>query len=92
MGNIDGGNLKLFLYPFDFQLHALSELLVQGSQRFIHEQNRWVENQRPGQSDTLLLTAAELFGVAVGQLIQLHKFQSGLNLFPYCCRVGFSHF
>ena len=43
--------------PLDFELHVLAQLLVEGAERFVHEDKRRFEHQRAGESDALLLAA-----------------------------------
>ena len=41
----------------DFELHVLAQLLIESTQRFIHEDDRRVVDDATSERDALLLTA-----------------------------------
>ncbi len=56
-------------------LHLGADQRVEGGERLVHEQDRRLGRQRPGEPDALLHAARELVRVAVGHGLQAHRFQ-----------------
>ncbi len=79
MGDIDGGDAQLTLQGLDLALHLLAELLVQRSQRLIHQQKRGPIHQGTGQRDALLLSTGELAGITSTQAGHLYRGQDLLD-------------
>ena len=48
---------KLALQFLDLHLHLVAQILVEGTQRLIHQHNLRVKRDRARQGDTLLLAA-----------------------------------
>jgi hypothetical protein len=61
---------------------VLAELLVEGAERFVHEQNTWLKDQRTRERDTLLLSSGELtrhVAVVIAQSNETQRF-----LYHFC--------
>lgn len=80
VGDKDDGHAEILVDMLDLQLHMLAQLLVERPQRFVHQHQFGVKDQRAGQSDALLLTARKLLRVAAGELPQTHHVQHLLHL------------
>ena len=48
------------LDPAQLEVHRLTQLQVEGRERFVEEQHLWMVGQRPGEGDALRLSAGEL--------------------------------
>ena len=59
----------------DLVLHLLAQLLVQRTQRLVHQHEVGLEHQGARNRDALLLAARKLAGAAVAHLRQLHHLQ-----------------
>ena len=68
MGDEDDRLAQVFLQTQQFVLQPLAGDRVDGAERLVHQQHRWIGGQRSGDTDALLLTAGELAGVAVAVL------------------------
>jgi hypothetical protein len=53
----DERDADLALQCLQFGLHGLAELQVEGTERFIQEEDRRAVDQRPGEGDPLTLAA-----------------------------------
>ena len=56
-------------------LHFHTELLIQGGQTFVQQKNPRTDDESSGQSHSLLLTAGELLGLALGKFLHMDHFQ-----------------
>ncbi|MNP28786.1 hypothetical protein D3C76_1217780 [compost metagenome] len=65
----------------DLHLHVLTQLLVQRTERFIHQHQLWFEHQRSGKRHALLLATGQLTGVALSERVELHHIQHPLDAF-----------
>ena len=68
VGDEDDGLAQFALQAQHFGLQLVADHRVDRAERFVHQQDRWVGGQRPGDADALLLTTGQLRRVAVGQL------------------------
>ena len=75
VGDVDHRGAQLAADVHDLELERLAELLVQGAQRLVHEQQGRLEHDRARQRDALLLAAGHLARVAGRVGIQLHQAQ-----------------
>jgi hypothetical protein len=57
MRDQNGGQAELALLPLDLDLHIKPQILVQGSEGFIKQQDARLHRERTRQRDALLLTA-----------------------------------
>jgi len=72
MGNEDKGDAQATLQRFELALHLLAQLVVEGREGFIEQQQARLVDHGACNGDPLLLTAGELIRAAVGQLGELH--------------------
>lgn len=79
MRNEQGRDPELLLDPTQFDLHRLPELLVETRERFVKQQDVRLGGHRPGERDSLLLSAGELVWLPVGSLGQLNEFEHFLD-------------
>jgi hypothetical protein len=56
----------LALQPDELRLQPLADDRVDGAERLVHQQDRWVRGESPGDADALPLAAGELVRVALG--------------------------
>ena len=56
VGDVDYCCSEILLNAFDLKLHCLSQFLVEGTERFIHQDDGRRKNQRAGDGHTLLLS------------------------------------
>ena len=75
MGHVDEGNAQPLLEVLQFQLHGLPQFIIQGSQRFVQQQDLGIVHQGPGYGHPLLLPAAHLLGFPVPELFQLGQLE-----------------
>ncbi len=64
VGHVDERDAKLLVEVLDLQLHLAGQLLVEGTEGFIHEEHGVAEHEDPGQGHTLLLAARQLPGIS----------------------------
>ena len=57
VGDVDEGQPELAVQFLEFELHVLAQLLVQRTQRLVHQHQLRVKHQGAGQRHTLLLAA-----------------------------------
>ncbi len=79
MGDVDDGNAKTPVQLAQFILQVFTQLLVQGTQRFVHQQDARLVDQCPGDGHALLLPARHLRGLAVRERLQLHQLEHGID-------------
>ena len=63
----------------DFVLHLLTQILVQGAERFIHEHQVGLEHQRPSNRHPLLLTPRQLSRSSIAEFLQPNHVERALN-------------
>ena len=80
VGDVDGGDAEAPLKLLDDGTHLHSQLGVQITQGFVHQQNAGLDDEGSGQSDALLLTAGQLVGLPVCQMGDLHQLQRLVHL------------
>lgn len=65
-------NAKLPVNILDFQLHVLTQLLVQHAKRLGHQHQFRIENQCLREGNALLLAAGELLRIASSAFVETH--------------------
>ena len=60
MGDVDDRHAEALVQTLELVLHLLAQLLVEGAERLVHEDESRVEDERARQRDPLLLPAREL--------------------------------
>ncbi len=68
VGGEHGGDTHLGLDTADQHPHFISEVSVEAAEGLIEEEDIWLDYQRPGQGDPLLLSARELVGLRSSKL------------------------
>ena len=58
--------MQFLLEPQELVLESLPHHRIDGTERLVHQQHRWIGGQGAGDPDPLLLSAGELLGIAVG--------------------------
>ncbi|MCY1409972.1 hypothetical protein D9M71_253320 [compost metagenome] len=79
MGHVDHGHPQTLVNVLDFHLHVFAQLLVQGTERLIHQYQLRFEHQRSRQGHALLLATGQLAGVALCERIELDHVQHALH-------------
>ena len=80
MGHVDNGHPEVFVDMFDLVLHFFAQVLVQGTERFVHENQIGLEHQRPRHGHPLLLPAGQLRGAAAVEARQPDHLERPLDL------------
>src|SRR2546429_622574 len=75
VSDVNDGQPKLFLDVLDLDLQLLAELLVERTQRLVHQHENRVEDQRTREGDTLLLPTRQLGGATMIESAQLNQLQ-----------------
>ena len=75
MRDVDDGRAELAADAQDLELERLAELLVEGAQRLVHQQQPRPEHDGPGERDALLLPAGQLARIAVAEGPELDELQ-----------------
>ncbi|MPM72280.1 hypothetical protein SDC9_119253 [bioreactor metagenome] len=75
VGNVNEGDVQLFLQTLEFQLHLLAQLEVQRAQGFVQQKHLRAVDERPGDCHPLLLPAGQLGGIALFKAPQLNHGQ-----------------
>ena len=70
MGDEDHGGAGLAADAHEFVLHPLAGHLVEGAERFVHQQQAGALGQGPGDRHALLHAAGELVGIVPGEVGQ----------------------
>ena len=65
MRDVDERDPDLVLDPLQLELHLLAELEVERPERLVEEEDARVVDDRPGESDALLLAAGQLRRLAL---------------------------
>ncbi len=73
--HIDDGQAEFLLDGLDLDLELVTQLLVQGTERFVHEDDRRAVDQRPAERDPLLLTTGQLTRLAAAEPGQARDLQ-----------------
>ena len=68
--DVDESDAGAPLQALELGAHALAQLGVEIGERLVEQQDRWLNDQRAGQSHALLLAAAELAGMPVLQAFE----------------------
>ncbi|MCY1415269.1 hypothetical protein D9M71_307450 [compost metagenome] len=79
VGHVDDGDAQAPVQLAQFVLQVFAQFFVQGAERFVHQQDAWLVHQRPGDGHALLLAAGQLRWAAMGELLQLHQLEHGLD-------------
>ena len=75
VSHIHHRHAEALVQVFDLHLHVFAQLLVEGTEGFVHQHQLRFEHQRAGQCHALLLAAGELRRVALGERIKLDHAQ-----------------
>ena len=67
MGDVDAGDAQTLLDAPDLAAHLHTQFGVEVAQRLVEEEHFGLHDQRTRQGDALLLSTAELVGLAVFQ-------------------------
>ncbi|MOA29874.1 hypothetical protein D3C78_1509160 [compost metagenome] len=62
-----------------FILQVFTQFLVQRTEGFVHQQDAWLIDQRPGDGDPLLLATGELRRATMGKWLKLHQFEHRIH-------------
>lgn len=79
VGDKDKGNPEFCLEIFEFDLHVLAELGIEGGEGFVEEEHLGAADEGAGEGDALALTARELVGFPGLEVLEGNK------------REGFEH-
>ena len=79
VGDVEGRDTQFTLQQSDFLPHFDAQLGIQVGQGLVHEQQRWFDHQRSGQTYPLLLATRKLRGISLRQMLQLNFTQSLMN-------------
>ena len=80
VGHVDHGDAEALVQVLDLELHVLAQLLVEGAERLVHEDQLGLEDEGPGEGDALLLAAGELRRAAAGEAAHLHHVEGARDL------------
>jgi hypothetical protein len=61
----------------ELDLHLLAQLLVEGPERFVEEEDAGFEDQGAGEGNALALSAGEFVGIAVLEAGEAHEVEGG---------------
>src|SRR5262249_18410119 len=79
VSHIDDRHVDHAVELLQLDLHVLAELLVEGSQRLVHENQAWLEDERSRERHPLLLAARELRRSAIAKLPQPDDVESTVD-------------
>ena len=79
VGHVEDGCPRLAVDAPDLLLHPDAQRPIERSQRLVHQQQRRLERERPGDRHPLLLTAGELARIALAVAVQLDQRQHLLH-------------
>ncbi len=82
VGDVDRGDAELALQPLELVAQRLAQLGVEVGQRLVEQQQRRLDDERPGQREALLLAAGELGGLTLGVRGELHRLQHPVHALP----------
>jgi hypothetical protein len=91
MGDVDNRDVELLADVDDLDLERVTKLLVERTQGLVHQQQGWLEHQRAGQGDSLLLTSRQLGRKAFRPTVEVHPVEHGPSLLPRLRLRGASH-
>src|SRR5439155_16706765 len=80
MGHENERDLQLLVQPPNLELHLLAQLLVEGTQRFVHQEQARLEYDGAGQGNALLLSPREFAWIARTLVAQLDQVQDAADL------------
>ena len=75
VSDVDRGHTEFTLNASEFDLHLLTEFLVERGKRLVQQKQSRLEDQRPGDSNPLLLPAREFRDPAVLETGEPHQLQ-----------------
>ena len=79
MGNIDEGRLQALMQLGDLGAHLHAELRVQVGERFVHQEDLRIADDRAAQRDALTLAAGERLRLAVEELLDAQNLRGLAN-------------
>jgi hypothetical protein len=79
MGHEDGRDLEALLEFPDLLAHDQPQVCIEVGERLVEQQDLRLEAERPGEGDTLLLTAGELVDHPVSKRLKLDHFQEVID-------------
>ena len=74
--------------PFQIDEYSLFQILIEGGERFVHQQQRRASQNAAPQRDALLLAAAELSRVAIEQPAQFQDFDELVEVDGACLALA----
>ena len=80
VGDVNHSDAQIVVDVLDFVLHLLAQLLVQGPQGLVHQDQVRLEHQGAGDGHTLLLTAGQLRRAAAAEIGQFDHLQRAGDL------------
>ena len=80
MGHVDRGDAQIALDALEFEAHLVAELGVEVRERLVEQEQFRLHDERAGKRQTLLLTAGELGGFALGEMIETDRSQHAHHL------------
>ena len=94
--DVKNGDAELGMKLLDLELHLVAQLLVEGAERLVHQDDRGPVDEATGERHPLLLPARQLARKALGHAGQTHRFEReghvALDLFlrhaPHAQRKG----
>ena len=84
VGDIDAGDVQLFLNTADLGAHLLAQLCIQVGERLVHQQDLGLHDQGARQRDALLLSAGELARGSITVARQVDQVQHPVDAFGNC--------
>src|SRR6266567_3471171 len=79
--HIDGGQVQLVMDALEFDTHFVAQIGVQVRERFVQQEQGWLQCYGAGNRQALLLPTAELAGIALAIFFQMDQFKSLLYTF-----------
>src|SRR5690625_3304690 len=89
---INHGDAKLVMQVLDFVLQLFPQIFIQRAEGLVHQHNRWLEYQRPGYRDPLLLPSRKLLWPTFCKILQVNHAQGAHDFFTYVGCTLFSDF
>src|SRR5207249_1925083 len=80
MGDVDEGDADVVLEALDEELHLLTQLQVEGSERLVEQEDSRTVDERARGRDPLLLTSRELTRLALSVPAELDEVEHFLDL------------
>ena len=79
MRDVQDGRAERSMELADFVLHLLAQVLVEGAERLIHQQQAGIVDSGASKSDALLLPARKLLGPARAEMRQANDLEHALD-------------